>query len=90
MHEVVPSAVRNAVSAATTIFTASSINRLFFIVFWEGVNGSYWELTGLRPVKITDISPPESGGVRGGLNKRLKNLKSTKISHKNRFLSDLV
>ena len=32
MHEVVPSAVRNAVSAATTTFTANSINFCFFIL----------------------------------------------------------
>ena len=31
MHEVVPSAVRNAVSAATTTFTAISINLCFLI-----------------------------------------------------------
>ena len=31
MQLVVPSAVRNAVSAATTTFTASSINLCFFI-----------------------------------------------------------
>ena len=32
MHEVVPSAVRNAVSAATITFTANSINFCFFIL----------------------------------------------------------
>ena len=32
MQEVVVIAVRKAVSAATNTFTASSINRLFFIV----------------------------------------------------------
>ncbi len=32
MQLVVPSAVRNAVSAATNTFTASSINRFFVIV----------------------------------------------------------
>ena len=32
MHEVVPSAVRNAVSAATTTFTVNSINLFFVIV----------------------------------------------------------
>ena len=31
MHEVVVNAVRNAVSAATIIFTPISINRPFFI-----------------------------------------------------------
>ena len=51
MQDVVVSAVRNAVSAATTIFTASSINRLFFMVLFRkelaGVSGSYQELTGV-------------------------------------------
>ena len=32
MHEVVPMAVRNAVSAATKTFTASSMMRCFFMV----------------------------------------------------------
>ena len=31
MHDVVPMAVRNAVSAATATFTTISINRFFFI-----------------------------------------------------------
>ena len=48
MHEVVPSAVRNAVSAATTTFTASSISHLFFMFFLEGVIGSYRELSGVN------------------------------------------
>ena len=33
MHDVVVSAVRKAVSAATIIFTAISIRRCFFIIF---------------------------------------------------------
>ena len=33
MQLVVPNAVRNAVSAATTIFTANSIQRFFSMVF---------------------------------------------------------
>ena len=38
MHEVVPMAVRNAVSAATITFTANSMMRCFFIrfVFFRG------------------------------------------------------
>ena len=32
MHEVVPMAVRNAVSAATKTFTASSMMRCFFMI----------------------------------------------------------
>ncbi len=34
MHEVVPSAVRKAVRAATITFTATSINRFFFIRYF--------------------------------------------------------
>ena len=33
MHEVVVNAVKKAVSAATTTFTAISINRVFFMEF---------------------------------------------------------
>ncbi len=41
MQLVVPSAVRNAVSAATITFTASSIMRCFFMVasLWWRVEG---------------------------------------------------
>ena len=51
---VVPIAVKNAVSAATNTFTASSITRCFFIIYL---------LSAL-------FSPPKLGGARGGLKKR--------------------
>ena len=35
MQLVVPSAVRNAVSAATITFTASSMMRCFFMILWR-------------------------------------------------------
>ena len=50
---VVPIAVKNAVSAATNTFTASSITRCFFIV---------------SSLFFCVISPPKLGGARGGLN----------------------
>ena len=61
MQLVVPSAVKNAVSAATTTFTASSINFCFFI-FLSHFNSA---------LKVS-FSPPELGGEpegRGGLKK---------------------
>ena len=57
MQLVVVMAVRNAVSAATITFTANSI--IFFFMFFLIFNS----------VLGVFISPPELGGVRGGLNK---------------------
>ena len=44
MQLVVPNAVRNAVSAATITFTASSIIRCFFIITPAEVNKIYQSL----------------------------------------------
>ena len=38
MHEVVPMAVRKAVSAATKTFTASSMMRCFFIIYLKSAD----------------------------------------------------
>ncbi len=77
MHEVVPMAVRNAVSAATITFTANSMIFCFFIRFsflFGGAGDSLLRLkardysaaesSALRVI----FSPPKLGGVRGGLN----------------------
>ena len=55
MQLVVPIAVKNAVSAATITFTASSMILCFFIIH------RYFCV----------ISPPKLGGARGGLKKRI-------------------
>ena len=61
MHEVVVMAVRKAVRAATTTFTAISMIRFFIIVNYQlykfrmsGVISSYRELTGFEPVELAD------------------------------------
>ena len=74
MQLVVPSAVRNAVSAATITFTANSMIFCFFIrfvfFFEEGgmrkEEGDY-SGGGLSALRVIS-SPPKLGGVRGGLN----------------------
>ena len=74
MHEVVPMAVRKAVSAATRTFTANSMIRCFFIrffVFFEegGMRKEEGDYSGggLSALRVIS-SPPKLGGVRGGLN----------------------
>ena len=54
MQLVVPIAVKNAVSAATNTFTASSMILCFFIIHRY----------------FCAFSPPKLGGARGGLNHR--------------------
>ena len=46
MHEVVPSAVRNAVSAATITFTASSMMRCFFMFTSFHFASLWWRVEG--------------------------------------------
>ena len=76
MQLVVPIAVRNAVSAATITFTANSITLCFFMIrsFFKFalVEGGGWRVEGdmFKPrysALGVSSSPPESGGVRGGL-----------------------
>ncbi len=79
MHEVVLMAVRKAVSAATSTFTANSMMRCFFMVFsffrWCGgqpllrLEARDYSGGGWSALRVS-ISPPKLGGVRGGLNKR--------------------
>ena len=61
MQLVVPSAVKNAVSAATITFTASSITLCFFMIRFA--LGSYQELMGVigsyRTLLLTLILPIE-------------------------------
>ena len=79
MHEVVLMAVRNAVSAATITFTASSMILCFFMIrsFFKFalVEGGGWSEEGdmFKPrysALGVFTSPPKLGGVRGGLNSR--------------------
>ena len=48
MQLVVPSAVRNAVSAATTTFTANSITFCFFILGFKFLPRIHTEFHGIR------------------------------------------
>ena len=60
MQLVVVSAVRKAVSAATTIFTAISISRFFFIVHSSLVSVLDYSLSPLSPVLPPLSEPPLS------------------------------
>ena len=64
MQLVVPSAVRNAVSAATITFTANSMIRCFFIRFSFLFGGAVVRGTASMRLKARDYSAAESSALK--------------------------